>query len=133
MRSSGTGGQMVTPPDETTADPYAVIAALRQQLAERDTALQALAERTAELAGRNSEYGERIQHQGPNADIEAFKAENEELRAAQAAGLEVLQAMAASPGDSQPVFDLIARQAAKLCAVPVAAVAMIDGELLHLV
>jgi len=25
---------MVTPPDETTADPYAVIAALRQQLAE---------------------------------------------------------------------------------------------------
>jgi hypothetical protein len=32
---------MVTPPDETTADPYAVIAALR---AERDAALRALAE-----------------------------------------------------------------------------------------
>jgi GAF domain-containing protein/nitrogen-specific signal transduction histidine kinase len=36
MGNAGTGGQMVTPPDETTADPYAVIAALR---AERDAAL----------------------------------------------------------------------------------------------
>jgi GAF domain-containing protein len=36
MRSAGTGGQMVTPPDEPTADPYAVIEALR---AERDAAL----------------------------------------------------------------------------------------------
>ena len=34
--TAGTGGQMVTPPDETTTDPYAVIAALR---AERDAAL----------------------------------------------------------------------------------------------
>src|SRR5262245_20395961 len=36
MGTAGTGGQMTTPPDETTADPYAVIAALR---AERDAAL----------------------------------------------------------------------------------------------
>jgi hypothetical protein len=70
---------MVTPPDETTAAPYTVIATLR-------------------------------------AEREALKAENEELRAAQAAGLEVLQTMVASPGDRQPVFDLIARQAADLCA-----------------
>src|SRR5262249_1669117 len=43
MPNAGTGGQMVTPPDETAADPYAVIAALREQLTEcsvqRDEAL----------------------------------------------------------------------------------------------
>ena len=134
---------MVTPPDETTADPYAVIAALRQQLversAERDAALareaalaKALATRTAELDQLNNEYSERIEHRPTTVDIEALKAENEELRAAQAAGLEVLQVMVASPGDTQPVFDLIARRAADLCAVPVAAVAMLDGTMLHL-
>src|SRR6516164_7961791 len=101
MHNAGTGGQMVTPPDETTADPYAVIAGLRQQLAERsaerDAALRALAERTGEPTHHNSEQGERIEHHGPSADIEALKAENKELRAAQSAGLEVLQAMVTSP------------------------------------
>ena len=119
---------MVTPPDETTADPYAVIAALR---AERDAALRALAERTAEPAD-NREYGERIEHQTAIVDIGALRTENEELRAAQAAGLEVLQAMAASPGDSQPVFDLIARQAARVCNAPFAAVVTFDGSMMHL-
>ena len=42
MGNAGTGGQMVTPPDETTADPYAVIAALR---AERDALAEALTQR----------------------------------------------------------------------------------------
>jgi GAF domain-containing protein len=41
--------------------------------------------------------------------------------------------MSASPGDAQPVFDLIARRAAKLCDVPVAAVARLEDGLLHLV
>ena len=71
--------------------------------------LQAL---SAELAARNSEFGERIEYQ--------------------AATIEVLKAMSASPGDAQPVFDLIARQAAKLCNVPTAAVATFDGTMLHL-
>jgi PAS domain S-box-containing protein len=70
--------------------------------------------------------------QTADRDFGSLKIENEELRAAQAAGLEVLQAMVASPGDTQPVFDLIARRAAELCAVPVAAVAMLDGTMLHL-
>src|SRR5215472_921165 len=102
MGNAGTGGQMVTPPDETTADPYAVIAALRQQLAERsaerDAALsekavlaEELAASTAALAQRNTEYGERIEHQ--------------------AATIDVLKMMSASPGDPQPVFDLIAHRA----------------------
>ena len=97
---------MVTPPDETTADPYAVIATLCQQLAEssaeRDAALsekavlaEELAASTAALAQRNTEYGERIAHQ--------------------AATIDVLKMMSASPGDPQPVFDLIVRQAQKQC------------------
>ncbi len=71
--------------------------------------LQAL---RAALAARNSEFGERLEHQ--------------------AATIEVLKAMSASPGDAQPVFDLIARQAAKLCNVPTAAVATFDGTMIHL-
>ena len=69
-------------------------------------------ERDAALAQRNNEYGERIAHQ--------------------AATIDVLKAMSASPGDPQPVFDLIARQAAKLCNVPTAAVATFDGSMIHL-
>ena len=68
--------------------------------AERDAALareaalaEELAARTAELAERKSEFGERIEHQ--------------------AATIDVLKAMSASPGDTQPVFDLIARRAAQ--------------------
>src|SRR5690242_11008197 len=67
------------------------------------------------------------------AYLEIVKAENEELRAAQAAGLEVLQAMAASPGQTEPVFDLIAQQAAKLCEAPIATVGIFDGSMVHLV
>jgi two-component system, NtrC family, sensor kinase len=72
---------------------------------ERDSALAA-------LERRNTEYGERIEHQ--------------------AATIDVLKVMSAFPGDPQPVFDLIARQAAKLCSVPAVAVATFDGTLLHL-
>ena len=73
---------------------------------------RALQDRTAALAERNSEYGERIEHQSATIDV--------------------LKAMSASPGDTQPVFDLIARQAAKLCSVPTAAVATFDGTMVHL-
>ena len=53
--------------------------------------LQALRPR---LAARNSEPGERIEYQ--------------------TATIRVSEGDVASPGDAQPVFDLIARQAAKL-------------------
>src|SRR5262245_19444449 len=92
MGNAGTGGQMVTPPDETTADPYAVIEALR---AERDAALAREVAQAEALARRDSAYGERIEQQS--------------------ATIEVLKAMSASPGDPQPVFDLIVRQAQARC------------------
>ena len=92
MRNAGTGGQMVTPPDETAAGQNAVIAALRQQLAqssaERDAAV-------AREAKRDSDYAERAAHQGATVDV--------------------LQAMAVSPGDPKPVFEVIVRRACDLC------------------
>ena len=51
--------------------------------------------RTAALAERNSEFGERIEQQSATIDV--------------------LKAMSASPGDPQPVFDLIIRRARELC------------------
>jgi len=50
--------------------------------------------RTDELAVRNSEFGERIEHQSATIDV--------------------LKVMSASPGDPQPVFDLIVRRARDL-------------------
>src|SRR5215472_8971357 len=115
MRSVGTGGQMVTPPDETTADPYAVIAALRAKLdaaLAREAALaRALDTRTVELDQRNNEYSERITHQ--------------------AATIDVLKAMSASPGDAQPVFDLIVVRARDLCDAYGLTAFEYDGTLMH--
>ncbi len=93
---------MTAPPDDMTADLHATIAALRRQLDERN----------AELAARDSAYGERIEHQSATIDV--------------------LREMAASPGDAQPVFDLIVRRARDLCNAPTAAVFQFDGEFVHL-
>src|SRR5271167_3157844 len=70
-----------------------------------------LQQRTDELAARNSEYGERIEHQ--------------------AATIDVLKVMSASPGDPQPVFDLIVRRARDLCNTATATLFEFDGELVH--
>ncbi len=104
-------------------------ATIEQQLAELRRANETLRQERdaalAELRGGSEQVAV--------ADVELIKAENEELRSAQVAGLEVLQAMAASPGQTEPVFDLIAQQAAKLCEAPIAMVGMVDGAMVHLV
>ena len=99
---------MTSPPDDTTTDTSAIIAALR---AERDAALAREAALAEALATRNSEYGERIAHQ--------------------AATINVLKAMSASPGDPQPVFDLIVTRARDLCDGYGATVFEFDGTLIH--
>src|ERR1700758_2639790 len=71
-----------------------------------------LQQRTDELAARNSEYGERIEHQSATIDV--------------------LKAMSASPGDPQPVFDLIVRRARELCNTVGSALFEFDGERVHL-
>jgi two-component system, NtrC family, sensor kinase len=88
--------------DEAVADPQRTIAELRRQLDEC----------RGELAARNSEFGERIEHQSATIDV--------------------LKVMSSSPGDPQPVFDLIARRARDLCNTTTATVFEFDGELVHL-
>jgi two-component system NtrC family sensor kinase len=73
-------------------------------LRERDAALTALAQ-------RNTEYGERIEYQ--------------------AATIDVLKAMSASPGDPQPVFDLIVNRARDVCDAYGATVFEFDGTEIH--
>jgi PAS domain S-box-containing protein len=72
---------------------------------------RALRDRTATLASRNSEFGERIEQQ--------------------AATIEVLKTMSASPDDTQPVFEQIVRRAHALCNGDAAALYEYDGEMVH--
>jgi signal transduction histidine kinase len=71
-----------------------------------------LQERTAALAARNSEFGERIGQQSATIDV--------------------LKAMSASANDTQPVFDLITRRARELCGTAASMLFEFDGDLLHL-
>ncbi len=76
------------------------------------TTLRELRARTAELATRNNEYGERIEQQ--------------------AATIDVLKVMSASPGDARPVFELIVERARAFCEADIAAAALLEGDKLHL-
>ena len=95
--------------DQAAADPQQIIVELQRQLDERTRRLD---ECRAELAARNSEFGERIEHQSATIDV--------------------LKAMSATPGDPQPVFDLIARRARDLCNGQGVGLFEFDGELVHL-
>jgi two-component system NtrC family sensor kinase len=105
---------MGVPQTDAIPDPQSM-AALQQMLdaaLAREAALaEELAARTAELATRSSEFGERI--------------------AQQSATIDVLKVMSASPGDPQPVFDLIVRRATELCNVLGTALFGFDGGLVH--
>jgi GAF domain-containing protein/nitrogen-specific signal transduction histidine kinase len=68
-------------------------------------------ERDAAQARRNSEYGERIEQQSATIDV--------------------LKVMSASPGNPQPVFDLIVRRAVDLCDGTLSALYEYDGALVH--
>ena len=92
-------------PEETIDERRHALEELRQ---EHDAALAQKAELSEALARRNSEYGERIEHQ--------------------AATIDVLKAMSASPGDPQPVFDLIAQRAMKFCGSSGARLVEFDGK-----
>jgi GAF domain-containing protein len=79
---------------------------------EHDAALAELQARNTALAQRDSEYGERI--------------------AQQAATIDVVKAMSASPGDAQPVFRLIVDRARAFCEADGATLALLDDNMLHL-
>ena len=73
--------------------------------------LSELRQRTEKLAGRNSEYGERIEQQSATIDV--------------------LKVMSASPDDARPVFELIVERARVFCDADNATVALLDGDMLH--
>ena len=107
---------MTTPQTIATTDPQGIIAALQQsstrRLAREATLAEELAARTAELLERKSKFDERIEYQ--------------------AATLDVLRAMSASPGDPQPVFQLIVERARAFCDADQANLALLDGDMLQL-
>jgi GAF domain-containing protein len=92
---------MTATPDNAGLDPQQIIAELQRKLDES----------RAELAARNSAYSERIAYQ--------------------AAANDVLKVMSTSPGDPQPVFDLIVERARDLCGGYGATVYEFDGTLIH--
>src|SRR6476646_9452418 len=106
---------MTAPQITATTDPPSIIAALQRRLdaalLEKAALAEELAAQTVELAERESEFGERI--------------------AQQAATIDVLKVMSASPGDPQPVFDLIVRRATELCNGLGTALFEFDGRLVH--
>ena len=71
---------------------------------------RALQERTAELAERNDAFAERIDHQSATIDV--------------------LKEMSGSPGDAQPVLELIARRARELCDAETTGIFSFDGEMI---
>ena len=90
---------MTAPPDDTTTDPQAPSSRRYSRGSTRHWHVRPRwprnSLRTPPNCERNSEFGERIEHQ--------------------AATIDVLKVMSASPGDPQPVFDLIVRRARNLC------------------
>ena len=106
---------MTATQDDTIAELQRANAELRRErdaaLSERATLAEELAARDAALALRNSEFGERIEQQSATIDV--------------------LKVMSASPGDPQPVFDLIVERARDLCDAYGATVYEYDGTLIY--
>ena len=100
---------MTATQDDTIAGLQRSVAELRR---ERDAALSEKAALAEELAARDSEFRERIEQQSATIDV--------------------LKVMSASPGDPQPVFDLITTRARELCGSVASMLFEYDGELLHM-
>ena len=66
-------------------------------------------------------------------EIQASNSDLSEALAYQTATSEVLRLIASSPGELQPVFDMIARHSKELCQGEFSGVFQYDGELIHLV
>ena len=66
-----------------------------------------------------------------NKTVKRLKSELAEAREQQAATVELLQVISRSPTDAQPVFDMIAISAARLCKAQFCHVFRFDGALIH--
>src|SRR6202035_2994259 len=92
--------------------------------------------RVTRLVGAVSDITEvrqrEIDLQAANQALAARDADNRTLIARQAASIEVLKAISASPDDPQPVFELIAQRARELCNAESVGVVEYDGVLMHM-
>ena len=66
-------------------------------------------------------------------DVARLTRERDEAREQQTATAEILRVIRASPSDVQPVFDMIAESASRLCEAQFCFVYRFDGQLLHFV
>ena len=107
---------MATTQDDMIVELEHTIAELRH---ERDAALAREATLAQEMAARNTDLAER-------------KTEFDERIEQQSATIDVLRVMSASPGDTQPVFDLIVRRAVELCNAQSGGLFEYDGERVHI-
>jgi hypothetical protein len=67
------------------------------------------------------------------SDLDECRRALSEERAYQSATSEILRVISTAPTDPQPVFDLIAESAVKLCGAEVGNVSVVDGEWVRLV
>src|SRR5262249_7406484 len=74
----------------------------------------------------------RVSTEHPQEQIDLLKRERDEALEQQAATSEVLRVISRSPGDLQPVFDIIAASALRLCGSTWSAVLQFNGELIEL-
>ena len=82
---------------------------------------------------RKSEPRHRPAETSQEAETARFSQELMEAREQQAATADVLRVISRSPADVQPVFDMIAESAARLCDGLFCFVYRFDGQLLHFV
>src|SRR3954468_17330016 len=74
----------------------------------------------------------RCSPQEGGVNVEQVRAELEIAREQQSATSEILRIISSSPNDVQPVFEAIVQRAVRLCDASFAAVARLDGGMLHL-
>ena len=84
----------------------------------------------AVVAIENARLLEELQKR--TAELAARDADNRALIARQEATIEVMKTISASPDDTQPVFDLIARRTRELCDARAVVVHEYDGTLMHI-
>jgi GAF domain-containing protein len=92
--------------------------------------------KTATLEGRNAPKAARFHKSfaaGEETEVAPLRRELNEALEQQAATSEVLRVIRSSPTDVQPVFDMIAESAARLCKAQFCFVYRFDGQLLHFV
>src|SRR5215813_10075642 len=93
---------------------------------------QTIAELRQELETRNRDLAESLQRENVTAkELQECKRQLTEALEQQTATSEILGAIASSPTDLQPVLDVVAENAARLCEANDATINRIDGNTLQ--